>query len=73
MKLTRISTTIGAVVLGAGLVATTYGAQAADTAPNHRAHPAVHQRFEPPVVHKYLPNGMRMGLHCDSDSPTAGM
>jgi hypothetical protein len=78
VQLTRITTTrftvkLGAAVLGAGLVATTYGAQAvAPATAAHHTHVVAHQRFVPPMVHKYLPDGRRMGLHCDSDVPTAG-
>jgi hypothetical protein len=70
MTLSRITTTFGAAVLGAVLVASTYGSQAAGTTAHH-ARPVVHERFVAPAPHKYLPNGMRMGLHCDSNMAPA--
>jgi len=69
--LTRISSVLGAVVLGAVLVASTYGAQAAG--PHQRAHhPPVARaatgsdRFVAPVPHRYRADGLRMGLHCET-------
>jgi hypothetical protein len=67
MSLSRITSTLGAAVLGAVLVASTYGSVAAGTTtPAHHARTVVHYPYAPPMVHKYLPNGMRMGLHCDT-------
>jgi hypothetical protein len=72
MKLTRIMSVLGAVVLGGVLVASTYGAQAAHPpgTPDRSGH-GQHSRmaeqvdhFRPPMVHKYEKNGMRMGMHC---------
>ena len=72
MTLSRIASTLAAVTLGGVVVASTYGAQAADTpaAPRHtRAHHAAFARadhFRAPVTHKYGANGMRMGFHCET-------
>ena len=74
MKLTRITSMLGAVGLGGVLVASTYGAQAAPTpsAPagsTHSQHARtvrVADHFQPPVPHRYGSNGMRMGLHCET-------
>jgi hypothetical protein len=74
MTLTRITSTLGAFALGGVVVASTYGAQAAGppSAPDHSAQSG-HSRtvgktyhFQAPVPHKYGPNGMRMGLHCET-------
>lgn len=74
MTLSRITSTLGAVALGGALVATTYGAQAAraPATPTHSGH-GQHSRlarttghYQAPMPHKYGPNGMRMGLHCDT-------
>jgi hypothetical protein len=73
MKLTRISTTLGAVALGGVLVATTYGAQAARP-PTHQARGSVHvasarfDHFVAPVPHRYRADGLRMGLHCETSA-----
>jgi hypothetical protein len=72
--LTRISSILGALVLGGVLVASTYGAQAArPPAPAHRGGPVAHltvrhDHFVPPVPHKYRADGLRMGLHCETAS-----
>lgn len=71
MPLTRLTSTLAAATLGAVLVATTYGAQAAKApaAPTHPAHVrlAGHARFVAPAPHKFRPGStLRMGLHCDS-------
>jgi hypothetical protein len=73
MTLTRITSTLAAVALGGVVVATTYGAQAAGSsgAPersgsHHHSRVAVVDHFQPPVLHKYGPNGMRLGLHCET-------
>jgi hypothetical protein len=74
MRLTRITSILGAVALGGVLVASTYGAQAAraPAAPDHSGH-GQHSRvteqtghFQAPAPHKYGKNGMRMGLHCET-------
>ena len=76
MTLTRITSILGATALGGVLVASTYGAQAAraPASPDHATH---HVRvaeqsghFQPPVLHKYGANGMRMGLHCEDHDPS---
>jgi hypothetical protein len=73
MTLTRITSILGAAALGGVLVASTYGAQAAwaPTSPDRAGHhhsrmaaPTGH--FQPPMLHKYGKNGMRMGLHCET-------
>lgn len=70
MTLTRITSTVGALAiagsLGGMLVSSSYGAQAA--APHGPAHHGVARDsgFVAPVLHKYGPNGMRMGLHCET-------
>lgn len=77
--LTRISSIIGALVLGAVLVGSTYGAQAArPQAPAHNAKLTTHlsghlmagkhDHFVAPVPHKYRADGLRMGLHCETAS-----
>ena len=77
--LTRISSILGALVLGAVLVGSTYGAQAAKPqAPGHHARltthmtghltAASHHHFVAPVPHKYRADGLRMGLHCETSS-----
>jgi hypothetical protein len=72
MTLTRITSTLAAAALGGVVVATTYGAQAAgssaapDRAPAPHARVAVVGHFHPPILHKYGPNGMRLGLHCET-------
>lgn len=77
--LTRISSILGAVVLGGVLVASTYGAQAAKPlAPAHHARLTTdltshltagkHDHFVAPVPHQYRADGLRMGLHCGSAS-----
>ena len=74
MTLTRITSILGALALGGVLVASTYGAQAAraPVAPDGSGH-GQHARgaetsshFQPPMLHKYGSNGMRMGLHCET-------
>ena len=61
--LARLGRILGAVVLSALLVASTYGAHAA------RPPAAVHQyRFVAPVPHPYRADGLRMGLHCETAS-----
>ena len=69
--LTRITSTLGAIVLGGVLVASTYGAQAAGppAAPVHGTHGHSARtvgHYEAPPVHPYGPNGMRLGLHCET-------
>lgn len=72
MTLTRITSTLAAMALGGVVVATTYGAQAADStsarspgnAPTVKVARVWH--FQPPPLHKYGPNGMRLGLHCET-------
>ena len=70
MTLTRITSTLGAVALGGVLVASTNGAQAAraPSAPDHLRPDGVVQtdHFQAPAAHRYGPNGMRMGLHCET-------
>ena len=70
MQLTRITATLGAVVLGGVLVGSTTSAGASAPGPHERATHArtvVHDRFSPPVPHKFRPHSnLRMGLHCDS-------
>jgi hypothetical protein len=73
MTLTRITSIIGAVALGGVLVASNTDAQAArapaspDRAHHHHARTADRtDHFEAPVPHKYGPNGMRLGLHCET-------
>jgi hypothetical protein len=72
MLLTRITSILGAVVLGGVLVASTGGAQAArapaspDRAHHHARMADRGGHFEAPVPHKYGPNGMRLGLHCET-------
>jgi hypothetical protein len=70
MMLTRITTTLGAVVVGGVLVASTYGASPGTAArppasAHHQSVPRDHG-FVAPVPHKYGANGMRMGLHCET-------
>ena len=75
MTLTRITSILSAVALGGVLVASTYGAQAAraPVAPDgsgHGQHARVSEtnnHFQAPVPHKYGSNGMRMGLHCETE------
>jgi hypothetical protein len=70
MSLTRISSTLGAVALGALLVASTNTAGAAG--PPDRQQPSHvrtvgHDRFVAPSPHAFRPHSnLRMGLHCDS-------
>jgi hypothetical protein len=69
MLLTRITATLGAVVLGGVLVASTTAAGA--SAPTHprpaHQHSVVPDHFVPPAPHKLRPHSnLRMGLHCDS-------
>jgi hypothetical protein len=71
MTLTRITSTLGAVALGGVLVASTAGARAIgpSTPPDHARHvppAATTVGFEAPVAHRYGPNGMRLGLHCET-------
>lgn len=77
--LTRISSILGALVLGGVLVASTYSAEAArPQAPAHHTRmsthlsghtmAAQHDRFVAPVPHKYRADGLRMGLHCETAS-----
>ena len=74
--LARLGRILGAVVLSALLVASTYGAHAAKPpAPAHlgRATPpattSVRQGdFAAPVPHRYRADGLRMGLHCETAS-----
>jgi hypothetical protein len=72
MTLSRITSTVAAVALGGVVVAMTYGAQAAgtSTAPGHGGphHARVVDvgHFHAPLAHKYGPNGMRLGLHCET-------
>lgn len=77
MTLSRITSVLGAVVLGGVLVGSTYGAQAAnpsvdpDRSIHHHARVAHGVgRFEAPVPHEYGANGMRMGLHCEDHDPS---
>jgi hypothetical protein len=68
--LTRITSTVAAVVLGGVLVASTYGASPGTAArlPGATAHHTVvrDHGFIAPMVHRYGANGMRMGLHCET-------
>ena len=67
--LTRITATLGAVVLGGVLVASTTTAGASAPAHPAAAHErtVVHDRFVPPAPHRLRPHSnLRMGLHCDS-------
>jgi hypothetical protein len=72
MTLSRITSTLAAVALGGVVVASTYGAPAAGSSappPPHRAHHAriaSADHFRAPVTHKYGPNGMRLGFHCET-------
>jgi hypothetical protein len=72
MTLTRIMSALGAFVLAGALVGSTYGAQAAHApAPDDRSgqHSRLADRgghFTAPTPHRYGPNGMRMGLHCET-------
>jgi len=69
MTLTRITSVLGAVALGGVLVASTYGAQAAGTpsTPAHSHHGRIAvTHFQAPVPHPYGPDGMRLGLHCET-------
>lgn len=72
MTLTRITSVLGAAALGGVLVASTYGAQAArapaspDRAGHHSRMAEPIDHFQAPVPHKYGPNGMRLGLHCET-------
>lgn len=74
MRLARIPSVLGAVALGGVLVVSTYGAQAARTpsAPtgSTHGHPSrtvlQGDHFQAPVPHRYGPDGMRMGLHCET-------
>ena len=77
MTLTRITSILGAFVLGGVLVASTYGAEAAspsvspDRAGHHHGRLAEEVgHFQAPMVHKYGPNGMRLGLHCEDHDPS---
>ena len=67
----RMRSVVGGVVvagaLGGVLVSSTYVAQAARTpAPHSRHHPVRDTGFVAPMPHPYGPNGMRMGLHCET-------
>ena len=71
MRLTRITSMLGAVALGGVLVASTYGAPAAPTpgSPSHGHQTRtvrVADHFQAPAPHPYGPDGMRMGLHCET-------
>jgi hypothetical protein len=72
MTLSRITSTLAAVALGGVVVASTYGAQAAGSsaAPDrtgaHHSRVAEADHFRAPVTHRYGPNGMRLGLHCET-------
>jgi hypothetical protein len=71
MKLSRITSTLAAAALGGVIVATTYGAQAAGSASasgrgRSDAHATEVSHFHAPVAHRYGPNGMRLGLHCET-------
>ena len=73
MPLTRITSALGAVALGAVLVASTNTAGAAGTTgrpqrpAGHTGHTGVHDRFVAPAPHAFRPHSnLRMGLHCDS-------
>lgn len=73
MTLTRITNTLGALIVGGALggvlVSSTYAAPSArppaPVSPTTRGTAnAVH--FVAPVPHPYGANGMRMGLHCET-------
>ncbi len=71
MPLTRITSTLGAVALGALLVASTNTAGAAGAPDRHQRPSYVrtvgHGRFVAPTPHAFRPHSnLRMGLHCDS-------
>jgi hypothetical protein len=73
MTLSRITSTLAAAALGGVVVATTYGAQAADSSAAPPGGSSAHHarvrdvgHFTPPLLHKYGPNGMRLGLHCET-------
>jgi hypothetical protein len=70
MRLSRITSTLGALALGTVLAATTYGAQARSPAPagrpQHVRLAARTDHFQAPMPHRYGSNGMRMGLHCET-------
>jgi hypothetical protein len=70
MPLTRITSTLGAVALGALLVASnnTAGAAGSPDRPQPPSHVrTVDGHFVAPAPHAFRPHSnMRMGLHCDS-------
>jgi hypothetical protein len=71
MRLTRIMSMLGAAALGGVLVSSTYGAQAAraplpDRSGHHSRLAVPTGHFQAPMVHKYGKNGMRLGLHCET-------
>lgn len=73
MTLTRITNTLGALIVGGALggvlVSSTYAAPSArPPAPvSHTTRGTAHAvHFVAPVPHPYGANGMRMGLHCET-------
>jgi hypothetical protein len=67
MPLTRITSTLGAVALGAVLVGSTNSAGAVGAPDRPAAHTVKHDRFVAPAPHAFRPHSnLRMGLHCDS-------
>jgi hypothetical protein len=67
MKLSRIISVLGAVALGAVLVASNPGASASPGPTPHRAPHVATYHFPPPKPHKLRPHSnLPMGLHCDS-------
>jgi hypothetical protein len=69
MSIARVARTLAVTVVAGVLAATTYGADAAKPAPHatHTSHASHHTySYAAPVVHQYRPDGLRMGLHCDT-------
>jgi hypothetical protein len=68
MSLRRIVRTLAVVVIAGVLAGSSYltgpstasGSHTGSTRHEHATH------FTAPVPHKYGPNGMRMGLHCET-------
>ena len=68
MTLRRISQSLAVLAIAGALAGSSYATDAGSASgAHHRATRQVHHaRFTAPVPHKYGPNGMRMGLHCET-------
>jgi hypothetical protein len=68
MSLRRVAQSLSVVAVAGVLAGSSYvtGPSTASGSHHESTHHVHNTRFTAPVPHKYLPNGMRMGLHCET-------